>query len=145
MSVQTIRTRADVEPGEAHVLVIEDSVSSFVLVARMLSLMGIQRCEWKMSGWQLLQLVDTLPALDLILMDIRLPYEDGYQVIEKIRANPRLRNTVIAAISSQPSHDHMWRARRAGFNGYIGKPFEPSCFPDQVRRLLTGDEVWEWK
>ncbi len=145
MSVQVGRPRACIEPSEAHVLVIEDSVPNFVLIARMLTLMGIQRCEWKMGGWQIVQFADTLPILDLILLDVRLPYEDGYQALEKIRANSRLGDTVIAAISSQPSINQMWRARRAGFNGYLGKPFEPSRFPDQIRRLLAGEEVWEWK
>jgi len=145
MSIQVSSPRTRIEPSEAHVLVIEDSMSNFVLVARMLALMGIQRCEWKMGGWQVVQYVDTLPRLDLILMDIRLPYEDGYQALEKIRTKSRLEETVIAAISSHATLDQMWRARRAGFNGYLGKPFEPSRFPDQIRRLLAGEEVWEWK
>jgi two-component system cell cycle response regulator DivK len=37
----------------------------------------------------------------------------------------------------------MNRARAAGFNGFIGKPLDPDRFPDQVRRLLAGEPVWE--
>ena len=63
--------------GETTVLVVEDNVSNFVLIARMLGYLGIH-CEWKTSGYEVVEYADTLPHLDLILMEIRLPYEDGY-------------------------------------------------------------------
>lgn len=77
--------RVAIEPNEAHVLVVEDNVPNFVFIARMLNFMGVQRCEWKTCGWQVVQFADTMPRIDLILMDIRLPYEDGYQALEKVR------------------------------------------------------------
>ena len=141
----TTVTRAPVEPSEAHVLVVEDNVPNFVLTARMLAFMGVQRCEWKTSGWQVVQFADTLPRVDLILMDIRLPYEDGYQALQKLRANPRLRSTAVCAVTAEASEDQMRRARKAGFNGFLGKPLDPDRFPNQIRKLLAGEEVWEWK
>ena len=133
------------EPREAHVLVVEDNVPNFVLIARMLAFMGVQRCEWKTSGWQVVQFADTLPRVDLILMDIRLPYEDGYQALQKLRANARLKDTIVCAVTAEASEDQMRRARKAGFNGFLGKPLDPDKFPSQIRRLLAGEEVWEWK
>ncbi len=50
-------------------LVVEDNVSNFVLIARLLGYMGIH-CEWKTSGYEVVEYADTLPRLDLILMDI---------------------------------------------------------------------------
>lgn len=58
------------------ILIVEDNVSNFVLMARMLGHMGLQ-CEWKTSGHEVVEYADTLGRVDLILMDIRLPYEDG--------------------------------------------------------------------
>jgi two-component system cell cycle response regulator DivK len=141
----TSPARTPVEPGDAHVLVVEDNVPNFVLIARMLAFMGVQRCEWKTSGWQVVQFADTLPKVDLILMDIRLPYEDGYQALQKLRANPRLRSTIVCAVTAEASDDQMRRARKAGFNGFLGKPLDPDRFPGQIRKLLAGEEVWEWK
>lgn len=132
------------DPSEAHVLVVEDNVPNFVLIARMLAFMGVQRCEWKTSGWQVVQFADTLPRVDLILMDIRLPYEDGYQALQKLRANARLKDTVVCAVTAEASEDQMRRAKKAGFNGFLGKPLDPDRFPNQIRRLLAGEEVWEW-
>lgn len=133
------------EPSEAHVLVVEDNVPNFVLIARMLAFMGVQRCEWKTSGWQVVQFADTLPRVDLILMDIRLPYEDGYQALQKLRANAKLKDTIVCAVTAEASEDQMRRARKAGFNGFLGKPLDPDKFPSQIRRLLAREEVWEWK
>jgi two-component system cell cycle response regulator DivK len=137
--------RTPIEPSEAHVLVVEDNVPNFVLIARMLAFMGVQRCEWKTSGWQVVQFADTLPRVDLILMDIRLPYEDGYQALQKLRANPRLKDTIVCAVTAEASEDQMRRAKKAGFNGFLGKPLDPDRFPLQIRKLLRGEEVWEWK
>ena len=134
-----------IDPSEAHVLVVEDNVPNFVLVARMLAFMGVQRCEWKTSGWQVVQFADTLPRVDLILMDIRLPYEDGYQALQKIRAHNRLKDTMVVACTAESSEEQLQKARNAGFNGFLGKPLDPDRFPQQIERLLAGEEVWEWR
>jgi len=133
-----------VEPGEAHILVVEDNVPNFVLIARMLAFMGVQHCEWKTSGWQVVQFADTLPRVDLVLMDIRLPYEDGYQALQKIRAHDRLKDTLVVAVTADASEEELRKAQQAGFDGFLGKPLDPDRFPDQVRRILSGEAVWEW-
>ena len=78
------QTKKTAIPKDTTVLVVEDNVSNFVLIARMLGYMGIH-CEWKTSGYEVVEYADTLPRLDLILMDIRLPYEDGYGALKKMR------------------------------------------------------------
>ena len=142
---QTTRRRQPVSPSEAHVLVVEDNVPNFVLIARLLAYMDIQRCEWKMSGWEVVQFAETLSRIDLILMDIRLPYEDGFQALERLRQHPRLRDTIICAVTAEASEDQLRRAQQAGFDGFIGKPLDPDRFPLQVERLLQGEQVWEWR
>jgi len=126
----------------ATILVVEDNVSNFVLVARMLGFMGIH-CEWKTSGYEVVEYADTLPRLDLILMDIRLPYEDGFAALRKLRTSPSLRNTRVVAVTAEASSEQLQKAREAGFDGFIGKPLNPDRFPDQIRRALANEEVWE--
>lgn len=127
---------------DATVLVVEDNVSNFVLIARLLGFMGIH-CEWKTSGYEVVEYADTLPRLDLILMDIRLPYEDGYGALKKIRASDRLKSVPIIAVTAEASLEQMNKARNSGFNGFLGKPLDPDKFPDQIRRILNGEGVWE--
>lgn len=128
--------------GETTVLVVEDNVSNFVLIARMLGYLGIH-CEWKTSGYEVVEYADTLPHLDLILMDIRLPYEDGYGALRKIRSAEHLKAIPIVAVTAEASDEQMRKARESGFDGFLGKPLDPDRFPDQIRRILNGDQVWE--
>jgi two-component system, cell cycle response regulator DivK len=127
---------------DATILVVEDNVSNFVLIARMLGYMGIH-CEWKTSGYEVVEYADALPRLDLILMDIRLPYEDGYGALRKIRAFKALKDTRVVAVTAESSLEQMNKAKQAGFDGFLGKPLDMDRFPDQIRRILSGDAVWE--
>ena len=129
-------------PNDATILVVEDNVSNFVLIARLLGFMGIH-CEWKTSGYEVVQYADTLNRLDLILMDIRLPYEDGYSALKKIRLSEHLKDVPIIAVTAESSQEQMNKARSAGFNGFLGKPLDPDRFPEQIRRILKGESVWE--
>ena len=135
-------TRNPISPKDATVLVVEDNVSNFVLIARMLGYMGIH-CEWKTSGYEVVEYADTLPRLDLILMDIRLPYEDGYAALGKIRTSPPLKKTKVVAVTAEASVEQLNKSRSSGFDGFIGKPLDPDRFPDQIKRILEGDQVWE--
>lgn len=130
-------------PKDAAVLVVEDNVSNFVLIARMLGYLGIH-CEWKTSGYEVVEYADTLPRLDLILMDIRLPYEDGYGALKKIRASERFKAIPIVAVTAEASLEQMNKAKDSGFDGFLGKPLDPDRFPDQIRRILSGEPVWEY-
>jgi two-component system, cell cycle response regulator DivK len=124
------------------ILVVEDNVSNFVLIARMLGYLGIH-CEWKTSGYEVLEYADTLPHLDLILMDIRLPYEDGYGALKKIRQSERLKEIPIVAVTAEANSEQIKKARAAGFDGFLGKPLDPDRFPEQIRQILKGEAVWE--
>ena len=131
-----------VEVKDATVLVVEDNVSNFVLIARLLGYMGIH-CEWKTSGYEIVEFADTLPKLDLILLDIRLPYEDGFSALRKLRSSPSLKSSLVVAVTAEASMDQMKKAREAGFDGFLGKPLDPDKFPEQINRILSGEPVWE--
>src|SRR5512136_2822386 len=98
-------------PKDAAVLVVEDNVANFVLVARMLGYLGVH-CEWKTSGYEVLEYADALPRLDLILMDIRLPYEDGYGAQQKLRTAERFKDTLVVAVTAEASLEQINKARQ---------------------------------
>ncbi len=124
------------------VLVVEDNVSNFVLIARMLGFMGIH-CEWKTSGYEVVEYADALPKVDLILMDIRLPYDDGYGALKKIRLSPNLKHVPVIAVTAEANQEQVDKAKASGFNGFLGKPLDPDKFPEQIQRILNGEAVWE--
>lgn len=124
------------------VLVVEDNVSNFVLIARLLGFLGIH-CEWKTSGYEVVEFADNLPTLDLVLMDIRLPYEDGYGALKKIKQTQKFAGIPVVAVTAEASEEQIARARAAGFDGFLGKPIDPDRFPDQINRILAGESIWE--
>ena len=132
-----------IEPQSASILVVEDNLNNFLLITRLLAYLGVKQCEWKASGWQVLEFADSLPKVDLILMDIHLPEEDGYQALARLRAHPKFADTTIIAVTAEATDSNLQRARNAGFNGFIGKPLDPDRFPDQIKQILQGEEVWE--
>jgi CheY-like chemotaxis protein len=143
MTVSDTANNHPVSLQDAHILVVADNVPNFVMIARMLAQIGVTHCEWRTSGWQVVQVADSLPALDLVLLDIHLPYEDGFQALHKLRTHPRLRETRIVALTDSTSQDELERAQEAGFDGFLTTPLNPERFPDQIKRLLAGEPVWE--
>ena len=77
-------------------------------------------------------------------MDIRLPYEDGYGALKKICASERFISVPIIAVTAEASMEQMKKAHDSGFDGFLGKPLDPDRFPDQIRRILSGEPVWEF-
>lgn len=138
-----IKKRTPVAPEDAYVLVVEDNVSNFVLVARLLAFMGIQKCEWKTTGWGVVDFAHTMPRVDLILMDLRLPHEDGYQALAQVRADELLKDTRVVVITAHGSSAELQKARAAGFDGFLVKPLDADRFPSQIRDILNGDPVWD--
>lgn len=132
-----------VRPSDAVVLIVEDNLNNFILMTRLLAFLGVKKCEWKASGWKVLEYAETLGQIDLILMDIALPDSDGYESLTSLRAHERFRDVPIVAVTADVSLENLRRAKEAGFDGFIGKPLDPDRFPDQVRRVLQGEEVWE--
>ena len=126
------------------VLIVEDNVRNYALLARLLSFMGIKQTEWRRSGWQILEFAqDTMPSVDLILLDIHLPEEDGYRVLERLHDDDRFQKTRVVAVTADISSANLSRARAAGFDGFLAKPLNVDLFPDQIRRILDGEAVWD--
>jgi two-component system cell cycle response regulator DivK len=132
------------DPKDACILIVEDNVRNYALLARLLSFMGVKQMEWKRSGWQVLEFAkDTMPQLDLILLDIHLPEEDGYEVLTRLREDERFRDTRIVAVTADITSANLARAQSAGFDGFLAKPINVDLFPDQIRRILRGESVWD--
>jgi two-component system, cell cycle response regulator DivK len=132
-----------IPPEEAHVLVIEDNPDNLLVVTDLLRMIGVKYINSRASGRQGIKLAETLPRVDLILLDIQLPYEDGYEVLRKIRAHPRLKHTCVVAVTANVLTQDEQKARQAGFDGFIGKPLDFDRFPQQIRSILNGEEVWK--
>lgn len=132
-----------IEASSAYILVVEDNIQNFILIARLMAYLGVKQCQWKASGWQVLEFADSMPRVDLILLDIHLPYEDGFEALNRLRSEPRFKDTLIIAVTADADEGTMRHAKQSGFDGFIGKPIDPDKFPEQIKTILRGGAVWE--
>ena len=120
------------------ILIVEDTEDSLRIARDLLS----------NAGYDLLEATDGAAAVtmaaqhhpDLILMDIQLPKLDGYEATRRIRANPELDGVPIIAITSYALSGDDVRAKAAGCDAYIAKPYSPRALLAEVRRFLDGPD-----
>jgi len=135
-----------INPQQAQVVVVEDNADNLFIATDLLqAVVKVHYCNGRASGRQLFKLLESKPTLrpNLILLDIQIPHEDGYTVLQQIRRHSRLQDTVVVAVTANVMPQDVDRARAAGFNGFIGKPINARRFPQQIERILAGDAVWE--
>ena len=70
-------------------------------------------------------------------MDIQLPIIDGYAATRKIKADPALRSIPIIAVTSYAHSGEEKRAREAGCDDYVPKPFSPRQLLAKIRQYLS--------
>jgi two-component system CheB/CheR fusion protein len=73
---------------------------------------------------------------DAVLLDIGLPGVDGYQVAERIRAEPGNQAPLIVAVSGYGQKEHRQRSKRAGFDHHVVKPIDPTVLTQLLASAL---------
>jgi len=74
---------------------------------------------------------------DLILMDIQLPIMDGYEATRRLKADPASRSIPVIAITSYALGEDEKRARAAGCDDFVAKPYSPRFLLAKVRDHLS--------
>jgi signal transduction histidine kinase/CheY-like chemotaxis protein len=74
---------------------------------------------------------------DAVLLDIGLPRINGYEVAERIRAQPEYRRTLLVAISGYGQHEHKLQSQRVGFDYHIVKPIDPPVLTGLLASLWS--------
>jgi DNA-binding response OmpR family regulator len=72
----------------------------------------------------------------LILMDVMLPYLDGFELVALVRARPDWNAVPILMLTAKNTERDTVRALDAGANDFVSKPFEPNALLARVRRLI---------
>ena len=111
---------------DVSVLVVDDDPDTRHLLATVLSLRGA-RVQTASSASEALTAVAHTPP-DVIVSDVAMPGQDGYDLIRTIRAQPAERGGRIpaVAVTAFGGREHRVRALAAGFHTYLVKPVEPN-------------------
>jgi two-component system, cell cycle response regulator DivK len=73
---------------------------------------------------------------DLVLLDIRMPGMDGFEVAAELRRHPELANAQIVGVTSDASDSDRERMLASGFDGTFLKPFDVSSLVDEIEPFL---------
>jgi len=117
------------------ILVVEDQEDNRQILRDLLGNAGYELTEAE-NGEEAIAAVGRRRP-DLILMDIQLPVMDGYEATRQIRTNPDLRSVPIIAVTSYALAGDEDKARAAGCDGYVTKPYSPRDLLAKVRVYLA--------
>jgi two-component system alkaline phosphatase synthesis response regulator PhoP len=82
------------------------------------------------------QIVESAAPPAIVILDLMLPYIDGFQLVDMIRAKPEWKNVPIIMLTAKSQESDIVRALDAGANDYIIKPFKPEELKARIKRLL---------
>jgi adenylate cyclase len=111
----------NVSPG--RLLVVEDNKVNRLLLGRSLEQQG-HRVDFAENGQQALDRLNE-SDFDLLLLDIEMPVMDGYQVLDQLARDRKLRNLPVIVISSLEELDSVVRCIEMGAEDYLTKPVNP--------------------
>ena len=116
------------------ILVVDDDEGNREILARRLRRQGY-RVEVAAGGRQALETLETT-AVDLVLLDVMMPEMDGYTVLQRLKADARLRDIPVLMISALDEIASVVRCIELGAEDYLSKPFDPVLLRARIGACL---------
>ncbi|MCU0481097.1 MAG: response regulator [Anaerolineae bacterium] len=124
-----------------NILVIDDDITTLSIFRALcanisMQFIGLQNFE----QFKLCIEMNLQPNIDAILIDIKLPFVDGYHILNWIRTHTTLAGIPIIAISS--NHDELEKIKSHGFRGFIAKPFRIEGLLTYLHQVIYEGNKW---
>ena len=116
------------------ILLVDDDMRNVFALSKILQERGMEIIKAE-NGKIALEMLDTYPDIDMVLMDIMMPEMDGYEAMKQIRSQVKFKNIPVIALTAKAMKDDKQKCIDAGANDYIAKPID-------VERLLSLMRVW---
>lgn len=135
-SSATARRATSVAGPESYaLLVVDDNEDNRYTLTRRLKREGYTNIAIAGNGREALALVRSKP-FDLMLLDIMMPEVNGYEVLEQMKADAKLRHVPVIMISALDEMDSVVRCIELGAEDYLPKPFNPTLLRARVNACL---------
>lgn len=129
-------TVAQDAPSQPSVLVAEDDGQIAYLLQFLLEREGYQVVR-AADGRESQRLIDEMAPPALVILDVMMPYADGFEVLAYLRAKPDWHNTPVIMLTARSQERDIVRALDAGATDYVVKPFLPDELKARIRRLVA--------
>ena len=116
------------------VLVVEDDPVISHLIGHLLRRRGFT-VQVAADGRQADEFFETLPPPAAVILDVMLPFVDGFTLVERLRRTEGWASVPVIMLTSKSQESYVVRAFGAGVNDYVIKPFRPEELVARVRRL----------
>jgi HAMP domain-containing protein/CheY-like chemotaxis protein/signal transduction histidine kinase len=126
--------RSDEDLVGKGVLVVDDDVRNIFALSSVLERRGM-KVFTASTGSEAVALLEAMPGLAIVLMDIMMPEMDGYQTMRVIRQNPSLRRLPIIALTAKAMKGDREKCLEAGASDYLAKPVN-------TEQLLSSLRMW---
>ncbi|WP_454714087.1 HAMP domain-containing protein [Caulobacter segnis] len=129
-------------------VVIDDDIRNIFSLASALEEYGIE-LRYAESGRAGLELLDSLPSVDMVLVDIMMPDMDGYETMREIRSRSRFFDLPVVAVTAKAMKGDRQKCIQAGASDYVSKPVDLDQLISVLRvsvqradaRKMAGDNI----
>ncbi|KAA0571038.1 response regulator [Azospirillum sp. Sh1] len=130
------RPAEEVTPARAHILVVDDSITTRTLEKSILEAHGY-RVTLCVDGREALERLSEGMEVGLIISDVEMPRMDGFALLQAVKADKRLEEIPVILVTSRASDEDRERGLRLGADAYIVKTrFDQNELLAGIRRLL---------
>ncbi len=119
-----------------RIILIEDEPDISLLASFTLDTLGYEVLTAE-NGENGLELVKNSLPVSLIILDIMMPGIDGYQVLERLKADPDYRDIPVLIFSAMAQENEVRRGYSLGAAGYVKKPFDADQMIAEVERFFS--------
>ena len=123
--------------GEHHILVVDDEPHIGRIIQMKLE-RGPYRVSLASDGRQALELLRGEEPIDLVLLDIMMPFVSGFDVLQEIRTYPHREATPVIMLTAKGQETDRTRALELGATDFLTKPFSPNKLLGRIDELFAG-------
>lgn len=118
-----------------NALVVDDSAAMRRIQQKALEALGFA-VQVAKDGREAMQMLETLPAFDLVLTDWHMPELDGLGLVQEIRKDQRFVGLRVIMVTSDAVVDSVQLALDAGVDDFLMKPFSAEALAERVQDVM---------
>ncbi|WP_297417570.1 response regulator [Clostridium sp.] len=119
----------------SKILIVDDNVANVLLLEKMLKLYGYNNIKTLTDPRQVLDLYPIYEP-DLLLLDFRMPFIDGLQIIDSLSFSDNYKKSPIIMLSAENEKEYFKKALDKGAVDFITKPFNISDIISKIKNVL---------
>ena len=117
-------------------LVVDDSSTMRRIIKNTLARLGYKGILEGADGVEGWAQMDAHPEIDMLITDWNMPEMNGLELVQKVRADVRFKDTPIIMVTTEGGKAEVITALKAGVNNYIVKPFTPAVLKEKLEAVI---------